>query len=172
MPANILHYEQLWNVVAHSSGSWIFIQAATHYFPICGVFLHLWTRRDIAQTAHKIISFTEHKSHIANQVDCPKERVDTNFPQPVWPFSTSKGSCGALGFRRINRQGKKYHIQAMQRWSDPLEDSFCPLNLARKSWNTLFFTVGEAVRSTCGNSHEEENENHFHLSLLQTTFWP
>ena len=32
------------------------------------------------------------------------------------------------------------------------------------------FTVGEAVRSTCGNSHEEEEEEkNFHLSLLQTT---
>ena len=34
------------------------------------------------------------------------------------------------------------------------------------------FTVGEAVRSTCGNSHEkeekEEKEDHFHLSLHQT----
>ena len=38
------------------------------------------------------------------------------------------------------------------------------------------FTVGEAVRSTCGNSPEEEEkkeekekeENHFHLSLHQT----
>ena len=34
------------------------------------------------------------------------------------------------------------------------------------------FTVGEAVRSTCGNSHDddddEENEDRFHLSLLQT----
>ena len=31
------------------------------------------------------------------------------------------------------------------------------------------FTVGEAIRSTCGNSHEEEKEkNRFHLSLPQT----
>ena len=33
------------------------------------------------------------------------------------------------------------------------------------------FTVGEAVRSTCGNSHEKEEkekEDHFHLSLHQT----
>ena len=31
------------------------------------------------------------------------------------------------------------------------------------------FTVGEAVRSTCGKSHEEkEKDNNFHLSLLQT----
>ena len=30
------------------------------------------------------------------------------------------------------------------------------------------FTVGEAVRSTCGNSHEEEENNRFHLSLHQT----
>ena len=39
-------------------------------------------------------------------------------------------------------------------------------------WTSDFhiFTVGEAVRSTCGNSHEEkeEKENRFHLSLLQT----
>ena len=37
----------------------------------------------------------------------------------------------------------------------------------------LVFTVGEAVRSTCGNSHEEKDEekeenNRFHLSLHQT----
>ena len=33
--------------------------------------------------------------------------------------------------------------------------------------NKAFFTVGEAVRSTCGNSHDEE-DNIFHPSLLQT----
>ena len=41
----------------------------------------------------------------------------------------------------------------------------------------VIFTVGEAVRSTCGNSHdddddeeeeEEKKEDRFHLSLLQT----
>ena len=36
----------------------------------------------------------------------------------------------------------------------------------------MFITVGEAVRSTCGNSHEkkeeEEENNRFHLSLHQT----
>ena len=35
----------------------------------------------------------------------------------------------------------------------------------------LIFTVGEAVRSTCGNSHKEEEkekEDRFHLSLHQT----
>ena len=33
--------------------------------------------------------------------------------------------------------------------------------------------VGEAVRSTCVNSHEEEQENDcFCLSLLQTILWP
>ena len=32
------------------------------------------------------------------------------------------------------------------------------------------FTVGEAVRSTCGKSHDDDDEkkNRFHLSLLQT----
>ena len=36
------------------------------------------------------------------------------------------------------------------------------------------FTVGEAVRSTCGNSQEkkEEEEDCFHLSLHQTIWWP
>ena len=43
--------------------------------------------------------------------------------------------------------------------------------------NTIF-TVGEAVRSTCGNPHEkeeeeeEENEERFHLSHLQTILCP
>ena len=43
--------------------------------------------------------------------------------------------------------------------------------LEAKSLKTIsyIFTVGEAVRSTCGNSHEkEEEEDHFHLSLHQT----
>ena len=37
-----------------------------------------------------------------------------------------------------------------------------------------FFTVGEAVRSTCGNSHDEEKEkkNCLHLSLHQTILRP
>ena len=36
--------------------------------------------------------------------------------------------------------------------------------------NLAIFTVGEAVRSTCGNSHDEEEkkESRFHLSLHQT----
>ena len=37
--------------------------------------------------------------------------------------------------------------------------------------NEQIFTVGEAVRSTFGNSHEkekEENEDRFHVSLIQT----
>ena len=41
--------------------------------------------------------------------------------------------------------------------------------------NTIF-TVGEAVRSTCGNPHEneenEEEEERFHLSHLQTILCP
>ena len=34
------------------------------------------------------------------------------------------------------------------------------------------FTVGEAVRSTCGNSHDEEEneEDHFHLSSLKPSY--
>ena len=34
------------------------------------------------------------------------------------------------------------------------------------------FTVGEAVRSTCGNSHDEENEeeDHFHLYPLKPSY--
>ena len=31
-----------------------------------------------------------------------------------------------------------------------------------------FFTVGEAVRSTCGNSNDEEEDDRFHLSIHQT----
>ena len=34
--------------------------------------------------------------------------------------------------------------------------------------SVLVITVGEAVRSTCGNSHEEEENHNFHLSLQQT----
>ena len=41
-----------------------------------------------------------------------------------------------------------------------------------RGWNGSLFTVGEAVRSTCGNSHddddEENEEDRFHLSHLQT----
>ena len=35
------------------------------------------------------------------------------------------------------------------------------------------FTVGEAVRSTCGNSHDEEEkekEDHFHLHPLKPSY--
>ena len=38
-------------------------------------------------------------------------------------------------------------------------------------WEIFIFTVGEAVRSTCGKSHEKEKkkeEDRFLLSLLQT----
>ena len=36
-------------------------------------------------------------------------------------------------------------------------------------WRAPIFTVGEPVRSTCGNSHEEEKEkDRFLLSLHQT----
>ena len=44
--------------------------------------------------------------------------------------------------------------------------------LKRGSYKTCaIFTVGEAVRSTCGKSDDEEEKN-FHLSLLQTILWP
>ena len=33
----------------------------------------------------------------------------------------------------------------------------------------IIFTVGKAVRSTCGNSHDEE-EDHFHLSPLKPSY--
>ena len=39
---------------------------------------------------------------------------------------------------------------------------------------SFIFTVGEAVRSTCGNSHDdeenEEEEDHFHLSALKPSY--
>ena len=37
----------------------------------------------------------------------------------------------------------------------------------------VIFTVGEAVRSTCGNSHddeENEKEDHFHLYPLKPSY--
>ena len=39
-----------------------------------------------------------------------------------------------------------------------------------REMDNLIFTVGEAVRSPCGNSHEEKEEkkDRFLLSLLQT----
>ena len=45
----------------------------------------------------------------------------------------------------------------------------CNIQISNKNL-TFIFTVGEAVRSTCGNSHKEEEkeEKNFHLSLLQT----
>ena len=45
---------------------------------------------------------------------------------------------------------------------------FCELDAT-----VAIFTNGEAIRSTCGNSHDEEEEEHcFHLSLHQTILWP
>ena len=44
------------------------------------------------------------------------------------------------------------------------------------SGREMIFTVGEAVRSTCGNPHEKENEENeeerFHLSHPQTILCP
>ena len=38
----------------------------------------------------------------------------------------------------------------------------------------LVFTVGEAVRSTCGNSHDDDDdddeEDHFHLHPLKPSY--
>ena len=46
-----------------------------------------------------------------------------------------------------------------------------------KSRDKVIFTVGEAVRSTCGNSHDDDEENeeeneedHFHLSPLKPSY--
>ena len=41
-----------------------------------------------------------------------------------------------------------------------------PILCVCKIWWRIFFTVGEAVRSTCGHSDEEKDR--FHLSLHQT----
>ena len=36
---------------------------------------------------------------------------------------------------------------------------------------SFIFTVGEAVRSTCGNSHDDdEEEDHFHLNPLKPSY--
>ena len=43
------------------------------------------------------------------------------------------------------------------------------MGLDRIAW--AIFTVGEAVRSTCGNSHDDdEEEDHFHLSALKPSY--
>ena len=53
--------------------------------------------------------------------------------------------------------------------------SFLPIHAVCFIRDSVIFIVGEAVRSTCGNSHEEkkkEEKDRFHLSLHQTILWP